>query len=123
VAVRIWTATYLNSWTILVLGFEYLSENSMLDEKESEFDEEDERNAGSRGTPVQRVDVWGVLSFFVFPSDGRFMEQLMYVPFDFVAAIRTRAAEAESESESETESGAGAVGEIAANRRWLITGK
>jgi hypothetical protein len=103
--IRVWTPTYLNSWSTFVPGFDHVMVNLLYDERESEFDEEEAVNESAGMNRPERIDLFGNVPDFIFPSDAQFEDQLLYVPFDEDAAILARIREDEAEAESQADDG------------------
>jgi WD40 repeat protein len=90
-SMRIWTPTYLNSWAKFVPGFDHVVANSLYDERESEFDEEEAVDEAARISRPSRIEPFAEIADLLFPSDEKFPDQLLYLPFDIDAAVRARA--------------------------------
>lgn len=87
---RIWTPTYLNSWTKLVPGFDEVLANDLYQEKESEFDEEEAVDEFAPVLLSEPIDVFTIVPEFLFASDEQYPDQLLYLPLDIKQAIGQR---------------------------------
>jgi hypothetical protein len=92
---RIWTPTYLNSWAKFVPGFDHVVANSLYEEKESEFDEEEAVDEASRIVRPERIEVFEDVPQNLFASDALFPDQLLYLPLDVDGAVLAQQMEGE----------------------------
>lgn len=88
-SIRIWTPTYLNSWSKFVPGFTDVIENDIYYERESEFDEEETRPEDVRNTEQDPIDVYTETTQYIFPDDEKYPNQLIYLPLDITAMLKT----------------------------------